>query len=40
VEALATYAARPGEAMARAAGAAAHGRADTGLVLGWVLAPR
>jgi hypothetical protein len=40
VEALATYAARPGEAMARAAGAAAHGRADTGLVLGWVLARR
>jgi len=40
VEALAAYAARPGEVVAQAAGAAARGRADTGLVLGWVLAPR
>ncbi len=40
VEALAAYAARPGEVIARAAGATASERADTGLVLGWVLARR
>jgi hypothetical protein len=40
VEALASYAARPGKVMAQAASAAGRGRADTGLVLGWVLAPR
>ena len=40
VEALAAYAAKPGEAMAELAGGAAIGRADAGLVLGWVLAPR
>jgi hypothetical protein len=38
VEALAAYAARPGEAMARAAALAQGRRADPGLVLGWVLA--
>lgn len=40
VEALAAYASRPGEATARAVGSAAGRRADPGLVLGWVLAPR
>ena len=39
VEALADYAARPGQAMSNALSLAA-GRSDTGLVLGWVLAPR
>ena len=39
VEALAEYAARPGQAMSNALSLAA-GRSDTGLVLGWVLAPR
>mgnify|MGYP005858590207 CR=1 FL=1 len=38
VEALADYAARPGEVAGRAFMGAAPGRADTGLVLGWVLA--
>ena len=39
VEALADYAARPGQAMSNALSLAA-GRSDTGLVLGWVLARR
>lgn len=39
VEALADYAAKPGEAAGQALGAAVRGRADPGLVLGWVLAP-
>lgn len=38
VEALADYAARPGEMAARALGGVVSGRADAGLVLGWVLA--
>jgi len=40
VEALATYAARPGQAMERAFRGSTLGRADPGLVLGWVLARR
>ena len=39
IEALADYAARPGQAMSNALNLAAE-RSDTGLVLGWVLAPR
>jgi hypothetical protein len=38
IEALADYAAKPGEAAGRALGAVVHGRIDSGLVLGWVLA--
>ena len=38
IEALAAYAARPGEAAGRKRGAIAPSAADTGLVLGWVLA--
>ncbi len=40
VEALADYAARPVELAGRAAGGVVSARADAGLVLGWVLAPR
>ena len=40
VEALADYAARPGETAVQAIGAATLPRVDAGLVLGWVLAPR
>jgi hypothetical protein len=40
VEALADYAARPGEAAGRTLAGAVPGRADAGLVLGWVLALR
>jgi hypothetical protein len=40
VEALADFVAKPGEAAGRALGGALSGRADAGLVLGWVLAPR
>ena len=40
VEALADYAARPGELAGRAPGGVVSGKADAGLVLGWVLAPR
>jgi len=40
VEALAAYAAKPGRAMARAAVEPSLRKADPGLVLGWVLAPR
>ena len=38
IEALADYAAKPGEAVGQAFGAAVPRRADAGLVLGWVLA--
>jgi hypothetical protein len=38
IEALADYAAKPGEAAGRALGSAVPQRADAGLVLGWVLA--
>lgn len=38
IEALADYAARPGQAMGQFA-SALPGRADAGLVIGWVLAP-
>ncbi|WP_305096855.1 hypothetical protein [Croceibacterium aestuarii] len=40
VEALADYAAKPGEAAGRALGGLVAGPVDSGLVLGWVLAPR
>ena len=40
IEALAGYAARPGEMVGRALSDALSGRADAGLVLGWVLAPK
>lgn len=40
VEALAAYAARPGEMAARTAGSALKQRLDPGLVIGWVLAPK
>ena len=40
VEALADYAARPGEVAGAALGGPAPGPFDPGLVLGWVLAPR
>ena len=40
VEALADYAARPGETAGAQRGAPVRGPSDTGLVLGWVLAPR
>ena len=40
IEALAGYAARPGEMAGRALSDALSGRADAGLVLGWVLAPK
>ena len=40
VEALADYAARPGEAAGRMLSGALPGPHDAGLVLGWVLAPR
>jgi hypothetical protein len=38
IEALADYAAKPGEAAGRALGSAVPRRTDAGLVLGWVLA--
>ena len=38
IEALADYAAKPGEAAGQAFSAAVPRRADAGLVLGWVLA--
>ena len=40
VEALADYAAKPGEMAGRAIGGLVAGPVDAGLVLGWVLAPR
>ncbi|BBC71935.1 conserved hypothetical protein [Altererythrobacter sp. B11] len=40
VEALADYAARPGEAAGRTLAALAPTHGDAGLVIGWVLAPR
>ncbi len=40
VEALAAYAAKPGEIIARTAGSSLSRRLDAGLVIGWVLAPK
>lgn len=40
IEALADYAARPGETAGRVLASAIPSRADPGLVLGWVLAPK
>ncbi|AKH43912.1 hypothetical protein FHS61_002681 [Altererythrobacter atlanticus] len=40
VEALADYAAKPGESAGRALASVAAPRVDPGLVIGWVLAPR